>query len=149
MIFAVASSCHAARNCFALRLVARYDWFTVSSAPWAAETENHEDARMTSGHRFQDTGRNLAGPVHDVVLLAQGALIVALLVVGTLPLVADNAAARGAEPAKAPAEPVEAPSAELTVEKLTETARKSVVVVMAAGRDGKRQGLGSGFVVSA
>ncbi len=36
-----------------------------------------------------------------------------------------------------------------TVEQLTEAVRQSVVVITAPGRDGKRQGLGSGFVVSA
>jgi regulator of sirC expression with transglutaminase-like and TPR domain len=36
-----------------------------------------------------------------------------------------------------------------TVEQLAESVRKSVVVVTQAGRDGKRNGLGSGFVVSA
>ncbi|MSR57250.1 MAG: trypsin-like serine protease [Planctomycetaceae bacterium] len=35
------------------------------------------------------------------------------------------------------------------IEKLTETARKAVVVVTVAGRDGRQQGLGSGFVVTA
>ncbi len=34
-----------------------------------------------------------------------------------------------------------------TVEELAEVVRKSVVVITAPGRDGKRQGLGSGFVV--
>lgn len=36
-----------------------------------------------------------------------------------------------------------------TVEQLAEAAKKSVVVVTVVGRDGKRQGLGSGFIVSA
>src|SRR5262245_6722774 len=36
-----------------------------------------------------------------------------------------------------------------TVEQLAESVRKSVVVITTPGRDGKRQGLGSGFVVSA
>lgn len=36
-----------------------------------------------------------------------------------------------------------------TVEELAESVRKSVVVITAPGRDGKRQGLGSGFVVRA
>lgn len=36
-----------------------------------------------------------------------------------------------------------------TVEQLAESARKSVVVITVAGRDGKRQGLGTGFVVAA
>jgi S1-C subfamily serine protease/regulator of sirC expression with transglutaminase-like and TPR domain len=36
-----------------------------------------------------------------------------------------------------------------TVEQLAETARKSVVVIYYTGREGKQQGLGTGFVVSA
>src|SRR5438445_9345749 len=36
-----------------------------------------------------------------------------------------------------------------TVEQIAETARKSVVVISFTGRDGKRQGLGTGFVVDA
>jgi regulator of sirC expression with transglutaminase-like and TPR domain len=43
---------------------------------------------------------------------------------------------------KAPAE-----AAELPIERLVETARKSVVVVTVAGRDGQQQGLGSGFII--
>src|SRR5437773_2497092 len=35
-----------------------------------------------------------------------------------------------------------------TVEQLAESAHKSVVVIMFAGRDGKQQGLGTGFVLS-
>ena len=38
---------------------------------------------------------------------------------------------------------------EKTVEKLAETIRPSIVVVTAPGRDGKRHGLGTGFVLSA
>ena len=51
-----------------------------------------------------------------------------------LPVVADDAKT---EPAK--------PSA--SVEKLNEQARKSVVVVTFTGRDGRQQGLGSGFII--
>jgi regulator of sirC expression with transglutaminase-like and TPR domain len=56
-------------------------------------------------------------------------------------------------PAKsdAPADAAEraaADPANLTVEQLTEQARKSVVVVTVIGRDGKQQGLGSGFIVA-
>jgi regulator of sirC expression with transglutaminase-like and TPR domain len=36
-----------------------------------------------------------------------------------------------------------------SVEQIAESARKSVVVITSAGRDGKRQGLGTGFVVGA
>lgn len=46
-----------------------------------------------------------------------------------------------------PAEPVKPASS--TVEELAKTAGKSVVEVSFIGRDGKQQGLGSGFVVSA
>lgn len=40
------------------------------------------------------------------------------------------------------------PPAAKSVEQLAEAVRKSVVVITAPGRDGKRQGLGSGFVVN-
>src|SRR6516162_5171885 len=40
----------------------------------------------------------------------------------------------------------EAPS--LSVEQLAEKARKSVVVVTVTGRDGRQQGLGSGFIIA-
>lgn len=43
---------------------------------------------------------------------------------------------------------LEAPPSK-AVEKLAESGRKSVVVITFSGRDGKRQGLGSGFVVTA
>src|SRR5262245_19857578 len=36
-----------------------------------------------------------------------------------------------------------------TVEQLAASARKSVVMILATGRDGKRHGVGTGFVVSA
>ena len=36
-----------------------------------------------------------------------------------------------------------------SVEQLAETARKSVVVISVSGRDGKQQGIGSGFIISA
>ena len=49
--------------------------------------------------------------------------------------------------AKPPA--IEASDMEQTVAALAERARKSVVVVSFSGRDGKQQGLGTGFVVSA
>lgn len=44
--------------------------------------------------------------------------------------------------------PVPAESPELTVEQLTDSARKSIVVVTFTGRDGRNQGLGTGFVIS-
>src|SRR5205823_8565355 len=48
----------------------------------------------------------------------------------------------------------DAPAADNTTtskaaERLADSARKSVVVITATGRDGKRQGIGTGFVVSA
>lgn len=61
--------------------------------------------------------------------------------------------ALSADERKAPSEPT--PSAERatpgakSVEQITALARKSVVVIKHAGRDGKRQGLGTGFVVGA
>ncbi|MBS0264234.1 MAG: trypsin-like peptidase domain-containing protein [Planctomycetes bacterium] len=54
------------------------------------------------------------------------------------------------QPANSPA--AAAPAADtpsFSVEQLTESARKAVVVVTVTGRDGKQQGLGSGFVISA
>lgn len=41
------------------------------------------------------------------------------------------------------------PPADKTVETLAETARKSVVVISISGRDGKQQGIGAGFIISA
>src|SRR5260370_42017210 len=40
-------------------------------------------------------------------------------------------------------------NASKSVEQVADAARKSIVVVSFAGRDGKRQGLGTGFVVGA
>ncbi len=63
-------------------------------------------------------------------------------------------AARAAEPAtdnkpETPSVPAAAPSAgEMTVEQVAERCRPSIVVITFDGRDGKRQGLGSGFIVS-
>jgi regulator of sirC expression with transglutaminase-like and TPR domain len=54
---------------------------------------------------------------------------------------------RAADEDKKPA--TEAPPVPKAVEKLAETAKKSLVVVTFSGRDGKRQGLGTGFVVAA
>lgn len=42
---------------------------------------------------------------------------------------------------------VKAPAGDRTVAAIAESARKSLVVIVFAGRDGKQQGLGSGFVV--
>jgi serine protease Do len=54
-------------------------------------------------------------------------------------------------PAAAPAAEAASPKPalpELSVEMLTEVARKAVVVVTVIGRDGRQQGLGSGFVIA-
>jgi regulator of sirC expression with transglutaminase-like and TPR domain len=42
-----------------------------------------------------------------------------------------------------------APETERSIEELTEQARKSIVVVSFSGRDGRNQGLGTGFVIDA
>ena len=64
--------------------------------------------------------------------------MLALLVAAWMPL----AVASAEEPAKSA-------NKERTVEELAEAARKSVVVITVKGRDGKREGIGTGFVVSA
>ncbi|MEX0676571.1 MAG: transglutaminase family protein [Pirellulales bacterium] len=46
-------------------------------------------------------------------------------------------------------EDAQAAPAHPSIEELTERVRKSVVVITSAGRDGRREGMGSGFVVSA
>lgn len=54
------------------------------------------------------------------------------------------------KPADAPATTTaETMPLDKTVEQLAETARKSVVVITVSGRDGKQQGIGSGFIISA
>jgi regulator of sirC expression with transglutaminase-like and TPR domain len=55
-------------------------------------------------------------------------------------------ATKDPEPAKKAATP--AATDEMSVEELVERANDSIVVVTFSGRDGKRQGLGTGFVVS-
>lgn len=64
-------------------------------------------------------------------------LLVPLLLGLTMPVVAADE--KAAEPAPVPR----------AVEKLAETAKKSLVVITFSGRDGKRQGLGTGFIVAA
>jgi regulator of sirC expression with transglutaminase-like and TPR domain len=56
-----------------------------------------------------------------------------------------------ADQSKAPAKPLAASTepAAKSVEQIAEAVRKSVVVITIRGRDGKRQGLGTGFVVGA
>jgi regulator of sirC expression with transglutaminase-like and TPR domain len=78
--------------------------------------------------------------------LASFWLLMLVFVIGpTRFALADEAPA----PAASDKVPAADESATASVEQLTETARKSVVVVTVTGRDGKQQGLGSGFVVSA
>jgi len=60
----------------------------------------------------------------------------------TPPDAATNTPTEAAEPAEA------GPKAEL-VQELAESARKSVVIITFTGRDGKREGLGTGFIVGA
>jgi regulator of sirC expression with transglutaminase-like and TPR domain len=48
---------------------------------------------------------------------------------------------------KSPSPPLSAAQESKAVEKLVESARKSIVVITFAGRNGKQQGLGTGFVV--
>ena len=74
--------------------------------------------------------------------------IVALL---ACTLRADEPAGKAADAATADASQPNAVAApaDASIEQLTERARKSVVVVTQSGRDGKREGLGAGFVVSA
>lgn len=77
-----------------------------------------------------------------------------------LPMVAMSALAavvfvdsvRGKEvppPAPAAAAPATSDKPDKTVETLAETAKKSVVVISISGRDGKQQGIGTGFIISA
>ncbi len=54
-----------------------------------------------------------------------------------------------ADDAKKPTAPATDPAALKRVEQLAASAKASVVVINVAGRDGKRQGLGTGFIVSA
>lgn len=54
-----------------------------------------------------------------------------------------------AEDAKKAAAPAGAAAAMKRVEQLAESAKASVVVITVTGRDGKRQGLGTGFIVGA
>jgi regulator of sirC expression with transglutaminase-like and TPR domain len=57
-------------------------------------------------------------------------------------------AARSDETEKQPAEKPKPPAAAPSVEKLVTSAQPSVVVVTFTGRDGKQQGVGTGFVIS-
>src|SRR5205823_12388112 len=52
-------------------------------------------------------------------------------------------------PAEEPKPAADKPPSDKTVEQLAESVRKSVVVILYTGRDGKQQGLGTGFVVGA
>jgi len=75
--------------------------------------------------------------------MAMRAVLRTILVGLALGLPLHAGAASADEKPAAPADPT--PS----VTQLTETARKSVVVITVTGRDGRQQGLGSGFIVSA
>ena len=55
---------------------------------------------------------------------------------------------QAAEAPDKPAAAAEVMPLDKSVEQLAETARKSVVVISVSGRDGKQQGIGSGFVIS-
>jgi serine protease Do len=70
------------------------------------------------------------------------------VVVGSLLFQAPGRLVLSADETKAPA-PAGQATAEKSVEQIADSARKSVVVITFAGRDGKRQGLGTGFIVSA
>ncbi|MCY2962265.1 MAG: trypsin-like peptidase domain-containing protein [Planctomycetota bacterium] len=59
-----------------------------------------------------------------------------------------HAVARGDEPPPPPRPPAPV-EPEQTVEQLTESAKKSIVVISFTGRDGRNSGLGTGFVISA
>ena len=68
------------------------------------------------------------------------------IALGILPLRAKDAPAP--KPVAEPGQTVDLPL-DKTVEQLAESARKSVVVITVSGRDGKQQGIGSGFIISA
>jgi regulator of sirC expression with transglutaminase-like and TPR domain len=71
--------------------------------------------------------------------------LIAGIALGGRFVTADETPARPQDKSPAPAA-AEPPS--LSVEQLAEKARKSVVVVTVTGRDGRQQGLGSGFIVA-
>ncbi len=68
-------------------------------------------------------------------------------VVGLL-VVTFAAAALAGEAGSSPNQAATASSAPASFEQLTERVRKSVALIMSDGRDGRREGLGSGFIVS-
>ncbi|HTI51537.1 MAG TPA: transglutaminase family protein [Planctomycetaceae bacterium] len=79
-------------------------------------------------------------------------LLLRALLLAVVVLVMDGALsslAAGDPPPPAETRPANPALPEIGIEKLTENARKSVVVVTVQGRDGLQQGLGSGFVVAA
>lgn len=79
-----------------------------------------------------------------------GVVMLAFLVINSLAL--STLSAEEASAAK-PDDSTPAPAAvavpDKTVELLAESARKSVVVISVSGRDGKQQGIGAGFIISA
>src|SRR5437660_6516734 len=84
------------------------------------------------------TARRLLRFFRSVLMPRSGSHIVAGLVLLCCPLFV------GASDDPKPAAPHPK-----TVEQVAEAARKSLAVITFAGRDGKRQGLGTGFVVGA
>jgi regulator of sirC expression with transglutaminase-like and TPR domain len=78
--------------------------------------------------------------------VAWGVLAIVALLAPPLP--GDEPAAKTPAGAGQPAQN-SAAQADESVEQLTERARKSVVVITQTGRDGRRVGLGAGFIVSA
>ncbi len=77
-----------------------------------------------------------------IVFLAFGLMISAGISRGS----AEEIPAKPSTPAETAATPA---APDKTVETLAETARKSVVVISISGRDGKQQGIGAGFIISA
>src|SRR5262245_15683305 len=88
--------------------------------------------------------------VRDRLQAGRLAAFVATLLFGTQLATAAGPPVQPKEKPRATAP--EAPAPELptlTVEQLAEKVRKSVVVVTVTGRDGRQQGLGSGFIIAA
>lgn len=76
-------------------------------------------------------------------------MLAAVATIGPRALAEEPAPAQHAQKTEAPALPAkEQPVASVSVEKLVDAVRKSIVVITFSGRDGKREGLGTGFVVA-
>src|SRR5437868_3481815 len=93
----------------------------------------------TGVSRCSNPGHPLREPVINGAMMSRVLWIFLLSFAAVIPLVDGSAVAD---------ENLPTVSAN-TVESLTEAARKSVVVITNTGRDGKQQGLGSGFVIAA